>query len=107
MVTVLAAVLEDGLDAVEWACGEALKAAPVAPMWCSTSWPGVGTCTRRRRSPSRLRRIVVFVIRRGPTVRATTASGSSAMERHEVLEMISVLKLSGMRSAFDEILANG
>ena len=29
------------------------------------------------------------------------------MERHEVLEMMSALKLSGMRSAFDEILANG
>ena len=28
------------------------------------------------------------------------------MERHEVLEMMSALKLSGMRSAFDEILAN-
>lgn len=29
------------------------------------------------------------------------------MERHEVLEMMSALKLSGMRNAFDEILANG
>ena len=29
------------------------------------------------------------------------------MERHEVLEMMSTLKLSGMRGAFDEILANG
>ena len=29
------------------------------------------------------------------------------MERHEVLDMMSALKLSGMRSAFDEILANG
>ena len=29
------------------------------------------------------------------------------MERHEVLEMMSALKLSGLRSAFDEVLANG
>ena len=29
------------------------------------------------------------------------------MERHELLEMTSALKLSGMRSAFDETLLNG
>ena len=29
------------------------------------------------------------------------------MERHEVLEMMSALKLSGMRAAFDEIVAHG
>ena len=29
------------------------------------------------------------------------------MERHELLEMTSALKLSGMRSAFDGVLLNG
>ena len=29
------------------------------------------------------------------------------MERHQIIEMMRELKLSGMRAAFDEILANG
>ena len=29
------------------------------------------------------------------------------MERHEVLEMMTALQLSGMRAAFDEIIADG
>ena len=29
------------------------------------------------------------------------------MERHELLEMMAQLKLAGMRTAYDEILANG
>ena len=29
------------------------------------------------------------------------------MERHQIIEMMRELRLSGMRAAFDEILANG
>ena len=29
------------------------------------------------------------------------------MERHEILEMMRTLKLAGMRTAFDELLATG
>ena len=29
------------------------------------------------------------------------------MERHDVLEMMTTLKLAGMRAAFDEVLTDG
>ena len=47
---ILAAVLSDGLAAVEAACAEALREGGTRPMWSSTSWPG--GASRRRRSPS-------------------------------------------------------
>ena len=62
VVKILAAVLEDGLEAVEAACAEALAEGPAAPTWCSTSWRGNAniasregwTCVRASRSGSQL-----------------------------------------------------
>src|SRR4051812_21449888 len=36
-----------------------------------------------------------------------TACGDRPMERHEVLQMMTELKLGGMRAAFDEVIADG
>jgi DNA replication protein DnaC len=36
-----------------------------------------------------------------------TACGDRQMERHEVLQMMTELKLGGMRAAFDEVIADG
>ncbi|EEZ32103.1 integrase catalytic region [Brucella sp. 83/13] len=43
-----------------------------------------------------------------PIVRVTTASGGQAdMERSQIFDMMSMLKLYGMRSAYGEIMASG
>jgi DNA replication protein DnaC len=43
--------------------------------------------------------------RRRPTVPDTTASGGHVMERSQILETMSGLKLFGMKAAYDEIIA--
>ena len=70
-VKVLAAVLEDGLEAVEAACAEALA--------CGACSADVvlnilaRRCSRRRRRPSRRPRASGFATSRWPIVGATTA----------------------------------
>ena len=71
VVRILAAVLEDGLEAVEAACAEALaNGACSADVVCSTSSPGIAS--RHRYRPSRRPRACSFAINRWPTVTATT-----------------------------------
>ena len=104
MVKILAAVLSDGLPAVEAACVQALAEAFIRPMSFSTSWRVSAIRGRRRQSAPRHR--CGCVMRRSPTAPDTINSGArKLMERTEVLDMMSGLKLYGMRSAYDETLA--
>ena len=52
-VRILAAVQEDGLEAVEAACAEALDCGACSAMSCSTSSPGSSSRHRRRPSDAR------------------------------------------------------
>ena len=94
---------------MEAACAEASIAGGV----CSADV--VLNILNRRRQPSetapiptpanlRLRFEPVADCTRYDRLRGATPS---AMERHEVLEMMAALKLAGMRDAFDEVLADG
>ena len=70
-VKVLAAVQEDGLEAVEAACAEALDCGACSADGVLNIPPG--SASRRRRQPSRRPRTCNFVTSRWPTVSATTA----------------------------------
>ena len=104
-VKVLATVLEDWLEAVEAACAEALDCGA-----CSAD--AVLNILARRCQPAppatiptpeglRLRHQPVADCRRYDRLRGP------AMERHEVLAMMTTLKLAGMRAAYGGILADG
>ena len=104
MVKILAAVLTDGLPAVEAACLQALSegvhSADVDhqhPRASTRSWTcGDNHDPRRFAAPPR-------ADRRLRPLRSTQER--MTMERTEVLDMMSDLKLYGMRSAYDETLA--
>ena len=106
-VKVLAAVLEDGLEAVEAACAEALDSGAcsadvvlnILARQCQPAPPAT--------SPSRRPRACGFATSRWPTAALRPPEGGPAMERHEVLAMMTTLKLAGMRTAYDDILADG
>ena len=105
MVEILTAVLADGLAAVEAACAEALAGGV-----CSADV--VLNILNRRRQPSETAPIPTpanLRLRFEPVADCTRYDRlrGSAMERHEVLEMMAALKLAGMRDAFDEVLADG
>ena len=96
MVKILAAVLTDGLPAVEAACAQALaegvhSADVVLNILARRREP-----RPRRRSPRRRR--WRCAIRRSPIAPATITSGAPDMERTEVLDMMGELKLYGMRT---------
>ena len=112
-VKVLAAVLEDGLEAVEAACAEALDCGA-----CSADV--VLNILARQRQPAppadiptpeglQLRHQPVADCRRYDSLREDGRPGwrahKRATERHDVLEMMTALKLAGMRAAYDDILA--
>ncbi len=119
MVSILGCVSADGITAVEAACKEALDqgvfSAPVV----------INILARRRDmspaplllTPATLRLTHEPVAAYGdcpqsPTgqwiARATTASGGPThMERTQILDLMSSLKLYGMRSAYDEVMASG
>ena len=105
MVEILTAVLADGLAAVEAACAEAFAGGV-----CSADV--VLNILNRRRQPSETAPIPTpadLRLRFEPVADCTRYDRlrGSAMERHEVLEMMAALKLAGMRDAFDEVLADG
>ena len=108
-VRILAAVQEDGLEAVEAACAEALD--------CG-AWQRL---QRRRRAQHPRPAVPAGTAGDHPDARGPAASppaggrlsalrspeGGRFMERHEVLAMMTALKLAGMRAAYDDILADG
>ena len=131
MVSILGCVSADGIAAVEAACKEALdqgvRAAlePMAvgphspPRSSSTFWPEAAICLHPHCfSPQRR---CVWPMNRSLIARATTASGGPThMERTPspavlgpmanhglALDLMSSLKLYGMRSAYDEVMASG
>ena len=99
-VDVLTAVLSDGLPAVEAACQEALgqgvhSADVILNILARRREPAVPITIA---TPEALR------LRHAPAA-ATTASGGHVMERSQILETMSGLKLFGMKAAYDEIIA--
>ena len=101
----LAAVLIDGLDAVEAAVREALDAGAISRRRSSTSWRGGAS---RPRADHHLR---------GPGPRHPPIADCARydqlevpMQRHEMIEvfaMMGELKLYGMAGAFDETVTTG
>src|SRR3712207_3766056 len=106
MVDILSAVLTDGLTTVEAACGEALSdGVQSSAVILNISWPAAGRPPRRDRSSPPPP--CACNMNRPPIAPGMTACGVRPMERHEVLEMMTELKLGGMRAAFDEVIADG
>ena len=106
MVKVLSAVLTDGLAAVEAACAEALADGV-------HSADVVLNILSRRRDPGpaatiltpdalRLRHLPIADCARYDSLRR-----ASLMERTDILELMSTLKLYGMRAAYDEVMTTG
>jgi DNA replication protein DnaC len=106
MVKILSAVLSDGLAAVEAACGEAL-AGGVHSADVVLNHPGASSRSRASSADSGA----------GGTAPAAGAgrrlrplrppAPSRLMERTEVLELMTQLKLYGMRAAYDEVMTTG
>lgn len=105
MVSILATVLIDGIDAVEAACQEALdqnvcsSAVIINILAAARSGAGryhshPGRSSPATRAASRLRPL------RQP-------QEGELMERTQVLELMGTLKLYGMRGAYDEVMATG
>ena len=106
MVKILAAVLTDGLAAVEAACAEAAgrwrplgRRRPQHPGAPSRSRaggddPGAGGAAPAAGADRRLRPL------RSP-------AAGRLMERTEILELMAKLKLYGMRAAYDEVMTTG
>ena len=107
MVQILSCVADDGLPAVEAACREALDNGV-------HSAPVVINILARRREPAPPPFLLTPAALRlthepvADCARLMTASGGHpSMERTQVLDLMSTLKLYGMRSAYDEVMANG
>ena len=106
MVKVLSAVLTDGLAAVEAACAEALadgvhSADVVLNILARQRDPGPAATIL---TPEALR------LRHAPVANCARYDRLAAgylMERTEILELMSTLKLFGMRAAYDEVMATG
>ena len=103
-VDILTAVLSDGLPAVEAACQEALG--PGCPLGgCDLEHPrpapGAG-CPDHHRDPG----CAQAAARAGGRLRPLRPPQESrVMERSQILETMSGLKLFGMKAAYDEIIA--
>lgn len=107
MVQILSCVADDGLPAVEAACREALDNGV-------HSAPVVINILARRRDPAPPPFLLTPAALRlthepvADCARLMTASGGQlSMERTQVLDLMSTLKLYGMRGAYDEVMANG
>ena len=105
MVDILAAVLTDGLTAVEAACAEAIEHGVYSADVI------LNILARQPRSgppvtilmPAALK----LATRRSPTAPAMTASGGRTDGTHrKYCDLMGALKLFGMRAAFDEIMAS-
>jgi hypothetical protein len=104
-VKILGAVLDHGLGAVEAACAEALEAG-------IASGDVILTVLARRRQPvaaqhHHARRASSEDRTRGRLWPLRPHKENRLMERHEILEAMSELKLHGMRASFDEIAGKG
>ena len=104
IVRVLAAVMSDGLDAVEDAIREALEAgAPSDEVILNIL---ARRASRPGRPPSSRPRIWRWRTHRSPTVPATTAC-EIPVQRHEMIDAMRGLGLKGMAGAFDEAVTTG
>ena len=106
MVKVLSAVLTDGLAAVEAACAEALadgvhSADVVLNILSRHRDPGPAA-TILTPDALRLRHLPIADCARYDSLRR-----ASLMERTDILELMSTLKLYGMRAAYDEVMTTG
>ena len=105
-VKVLGAVLDHGLAAVEAACAEALEAG-------IASGDVILTVLARQRQPAapaehhHARCVASEDRTRGQLRPLRQHKESRLMERHEILEAMTELKLYGMRASFDEIAGKG
>ena len=106
MVKVLSAVLTDGLAAVEAACAEALAdgvhSADVILNILSRHRDLGPAATILTPDALRLRHLPIADCARYDSLRR-----ASLMERTDILELMSTLKLYGMRAAYDEVMATG
>ena len=88
-----------------WPCPKACAAA----MRCSTSSHGAATARRRR--PWRRRPSRSCASSQRPIAPVTTVCASSPrrsiVERHDLLALMTKLKLAGMRAAYDDIMRDG
>ena len=106
MVAILAAVLTDGLDAVEAACQEALD-----QNVCSSAV--IINILARSRDPAPAVTILTpdaLRLAHEPSRRLRPLrqpQEGKLMERTQVLDLMGTLKLYGMRSAYDEVMATG
>ncbi|AGT09457.1 transposase [Paracoccus aminophilus JCM 7686] len=107
MVQILACVPEDGLQAVEAACREALDHGV-------HSAPVVINILARQRDPAPPPLLLTPTALRlthepvADCARLTiTSRGQATMERTQILDLMGTLKLYGMRSAYDEVMAAG
>ena len=105
MVAILGCVLTDGLDAVEAACQEALDQGV-----CSAAV--IINILARRRDPAPAVTILTPDALRlahephGRLRPLRQPQEGKLMERTQVLELMGTLKLYGMRSAYDEVMAH-
>ena len=105
-VKVLGAVLDHGVGAVDAACTEALEAG-------IASGDVILTVLARRRQPEAVPSITTpdglapQDRTRGRLRPLRQHTEGRVMERHEILEAMSELKLYGMRASFDEIAGKG
>ena len=104
MVAILAAVLTDGLPAVERAaCAQAMAEG------VHSADVIINILTRHREpgSPANILTPDALALRHAPVadVPDTTTQENRVMERTQVLDLMGELKLFGMKAAFDEILA--
>ena len=106
MVKVLSAVLTDGLAAVEAACAEALAdgvhSADVVLNILSRHRDPAPAATILTPDALRLRHAPIADCARYDRLRR-----ASLMERTDILELMSTLKLYGMRAAYDEVMTTG
>jgi DNA replication protein DnaC/transposase len=105
MVSILGAVLHDGLPAVEAACSQAMREGV-----CSADV--IINILSRQREPTAPLTIMTtpqsLRLRQEPLVdcaRYDSLRRAIIMERSEILTTMSALKLYGMKSAYDEIIA--
>ena len=104
-VKVLGAVLDHGLAAVEAACAEALEAGVASGDVIYPSWRA--SDSQRRRQHHHARCAPPEDRTHGRLLPLRQHKEGGLMERHEILEAMSELKLYGMRASFDEIAGKG
>ena len=105
-VKILGAVLDHGLPAVEAACAEALEAG-IASGDVDSDRAGASAATRGDAQHHHSRRASPEDRTRGRLWPLRPHKEHRLMERHEILEAMSELKLYGMRASFDEIAGKG